>query len=127
MCPSTMWPTRAGACFSPRFLPDSLQVLQANHFLKVFHYVRVMRDQQERMLPVRANLAKQLQNRCAVLGIEAAGRLVRQYQGRRVGQRAGDGDALLFADRQRARFMMQPMPQADLLQKFNSAILSATA
>src|SRR5579859_3435116 len=98
MCPSATWPVHAAACFSLQFLPDSSQVLQTHHFLEAFHDLLIVRDQQKRILAVGTNLAEQIQDGGAVLGIEASRWLVRQHQRWGVGQRASDGDALLFTD-----------------------------
>ena len=45
--------------------------------------------------------------------VEVAGRLVGKDEGRPVGKRAGDGDALLLAARQLARPVGQPLGQAE--------------
>jgi hypothetical protein len=50
------------------------------------------------------------------LRIEIAGRLVREQQPRRIGDGAGDGDALLFAARQFGRAMVQPLAETEIAQ-----------
>jgi hypothetical protein len=53
----------------------------------------------------------------AVFGIEVAGRLVGQQQHRLVGQRPGDGDALLLAARQLRRPMLEALAKPQPLQQ----------
>ena len=55
--------------------------------------------------------------RSAVLRIEIAGRLVGQQQPRRVGDRAGDGDALLLAAGQFAGTMFEALAEAQKSQQ----------
>ena len=53
-----------------------------------------------------------------VLRIQIAGRLVGQQQFRLVDERAGDGDALLFAAGKLGRLVIQPVLEADAREQF---------
>ena len=58
-----------------------------------------MRHHDERHLSLVTHLQQQIENVAAVRTIEVAGRFVGQNQRRIVGQRPGDGNALLLAAR----------------------------
>ena len=58
-----------------------------------------MRDHDDG-LPARGKLLKDIGHNVAVLSVEITGWFIRQQDGRLVGQRAGDGDALLLPARQ---------------------------
>ena len=60
-------------------------------------------------------LAQQREHRGGRLGIEVAGRLVGQQQGRRVHQRAGDRHALQLTPRQLAGQVIRAFAEADRL------------
>ena len=54
--------------------------------------------------------------------VEVAGRLVGEQQRRVVDQRAGDGDALLLAARQLVRMVIEPLAEADRLERRGGAL-----
>ena len=64
-------------------------------------------------LPLRGELAEEVEDLAAGLGVEVARRLVGEQQGRLVDERAGDGDALPLAARQLIRLMVHPVAQPD--------------
>ena len=64
-----------------------------------------------------AQPAEQLQDRGAVVGVEAPGRLVGQHELRVVDERAGDREPLLLAARQLARQVTGDVAQAELVDQ----------
>src|SRR5665213_692588 len=56
--------------------------------------------------------------------IEVASRLIREQQVRAVHERAGDGDALLLATGELARSVVEPRPQAHLLERLAGATMA---
>ena len=59
--------------------------------------------------------------------VEIAGRLVGQHQRRLVGERAGDGDALLLAARQLRRAMIEPLGKPERAEQLLGALRRAAA
>ncbi len=57
----------------------------------------VMRDHQDRLVELAAGASQHVQHGVGVFRVEIAGRLVGQHDGGAADERAGDGDALLFA------------------------------
>ena len=63
-------------------------------------------------------IVQQAEDRHRSRGIELTGRLIREDQRWRVGQRAGDGDALLLAAGEFVRPVARPAGEADGFQQF---------
>src|SRR5687768_3638614 len=84
----------AGAVFL-----DDTAVEEVDRAVRVARVARVVRDHADRR-PLAVQLAQQLHDRLAVLGVEVSGRLVREQDRRRAGDRARDSDALLLAARE---------------------------
>ena len=55
-------------------------------------YTSVMRDDDERLPVLAVGVFQQLHDLLRVLAVKVAGRLVRQHDGRRVDERAADGE-----------------------------------
>ena len=72
-------------------------------------------------------LAKQIEDGRAGFGIEVAGGLVRQQQGRAVGEGAGDGDALLFAAGQFVGLVEHALGEADGFEQAGGAEAAVAA
>jgi len=84
---------------------------------------RVVRDHADRRAR-GVELAEEVHHGVAVLGVEVAGRLVREEDGRLAGQRAGDGDALLLAAGELRRKVLRAMQHADALERRFDALLA---
>ena len=67
-------------------------------------------------MPCRLSASNSCHDLFRGLGVERAGRLVRQQQLRIVDERARDGDALLLAARQLLRAVIEPVAEAHLLE-----------
>ena len=78
---------------------------------------RVVRDHHGRLAGVLHGLAQELEDLAAGLGVEVAGRLVREDDGRLRDQRAGDRDALLLAARELGRTVAAAILEADRLDQ----------
>src|SRR6478736_3336840 len=76
---------------------DDLPVLQRDQPVGVGRGDRVVGDHHHRLAELVDRLAQQLHDVGAGLGVEVAGRLVGEDDGRFADQGAGDGDALLLA------------------------------
>src|SRR6476646_5189917 len=76
---------------------DDLPVLQRDQPVGVGGGDRVVGDHHHRLAELVDRLAQQLHDVGAGLGVEVAGRLVGEDDGRFADQGAGDGDALLLA------------------------------
>lgn len=73
-------------------------MIQFNDFLRTLANVRCVSNDDDRM-PVAVQICKQLEDDALVLGVQIAGRLVRENEARMVDQRASDAHALLLAAR----------------------------
>ncbi len=78
--------------------------------------VLVVGDEHQRR-PLRGEAVEQLDHRRPGLGVEVAGRLVGEDQGRALGERTRDRHPLTLTARQRARAVVEPMSEADALQR----------
>ena len=78
----------------------------------------VVRDERAGAPLRRRDLAQEREHPDAGAEIQVARRLVAQEQGRVLGERAGNGDALLLAARQPAGKMIGAFRQANLVEQF---------
>ena len=74
----------------------------------------VVRDEQHRHPVLVAHAAEQVEDLRAGLGVERAGRLVREQQPRPVRERARDRDPLALAAGERRRIAVDPLAEPDL-------------
>ena len=88
--------------------------------------VAVVCHHEDGQFVVRNHLGEEREEFAGAGRIEVAGRLVGKQHARPVGERAGDGDALLFPARQFRRAMVAPLTEPDALQQFARAFLSLT-
>ena len=93
---------------------DHPAVAQRDRDVGAGRQLRIVRHQHQRRLAGAVDAEQQLDDRVAGGGIEVAGGLVGEQQRRIVGQRAGDGDALLLAAGELRRIVMAAVGQADL-------------
>jgi hypothetical protein len=80
-------------------------------------------DDEQRDLVLGVELAEEVDDLLAGLGVEVAGGLVAEEQGRRAEQGARDRDALLLATRQLVRVAVREVRQADAAQRLAPAAL----
>ena len=77
----------------------------------------VVGDDDQRRPLVAVQLDEQVHDVVAGVGVEGAGRLIRQHDGRRPDQGAGDGHALLLSAGQLVRLVMGALSHADPLER----------
>src|SRR3990172_620654 len=82
----------------------------------------VVRDHQDR-LALGDQIVEERENRLGRLGIQIAGRFVGQNDRRVVGQRAGDGNALLLTAGNRRRQLVGVLGQLNYLEQAHRALL----
>ena len=76
-----------------------------------------MGDHQNGLADALVQVAQNFQDSVRILRVEIAGGFVRQQQSRLIDQRAGDGNALLFAAGESARFVLEPILDAEQFQR----------
>ena len=109
----------SSSSFSPLlaaiFLDDAA-VEEVDGAVGVARVARIVGDHADRGA-FAVQLAQQLHDRFAVLRVEVAGRLVREQDRGRAGDRAGDRDALLLTARELAGQVLRAVRHADLLER----------
>ena len=109
---------KRGSCLTDH----EVEFIQSIHAIKLFgDFHRVRYDQQRNVLRL-AIFFDQVHDLLLIARIDIGGRLVGQQQCWLVGERPCDGDALLFADGQLMRFVMEPVSESDFFQQHVGAL-----
>ena len=98
-------------------VPRDLPVPHVDHALRRARELLVMGDDDDRR-PVRVQAAEEADDFLPGSGVELAGRLVGEEQGRPVGERAGDRHALLLAPGELRRAVALTRPESHVLEQF---------
>src|SRR5216684_6333690 len=98
-------------------LRDDLAVAEMNHALCFLCHVVLVGDQDDGVA-AGGELAEEIENLAAGLGVEVSGRLVGQQQRGLVDQSPGDGHALALAARQLVRLVVHPVAETDRGERF---------
>jgi len=85
--------------------------------------LRVVGDDDQRGAALPVHFEHQVDDGLPGARVQASGRLVGEQDSRPDHERAGQGDALLFAPRKRARRVGQPLAKADALQQLPRQLL----
>ena len=86
----------------------------ANRVIHARRQVEIMRRHQHRQLLLAYHAHQQSEHHLGSNGVEVSRRLIGEHNGRVIGQRTGDGYALLFAARKRGRTVMETVGKAEL-------------
>ena len=113
--PDVSWPARRGPALDrQRFDPAGRH---ADDAIGVGDQVEVVRHHDDSQPVVAVQVAEQLDDLAAGVGVEVAGRLVGEQDARPVDQGPGDGGPLHLAAGQLARLVLEPVAQADALEQ----------
>ena len=96
---------------------DDVAVAQRDAPVRPGGEVEVVRDEHERRAAPGVHSQQDVDDVLPVGRVEIAGGLVREEQARLVGQRAGDGHALLLSAGELRRVMMPAPGQSDLVEQ----------
>src|SRR5262249_30867240 len=113
----------------PRDLGLRLQVavLQREHAVHVLGELQVVRGDEAGDAGLLGELVEVVEHRLRRVRVEVAGRLVGQQPARRIGERAGDGDALLLAAGELGGLVAGAFGQTKLRQEIPGARLGRYA